>query len=123
MGQLHDRCCHHPFAPTEAFQADALPGERFQSEMQAGTAAGRQLTEEGSGRAWGLLSFAPFLVPFRERAKLFQAVVAQVGGVLVTVLTAAGSQRPCVPTLACMHWASALVCSWSEQVALCCAGA
>ncbi|KAI3426511.1 hypothetical protein D9Q98_008876 [Chlorella vulgaris] len=77
MGQLHDRCCHHPFAPTEAFQADALPGERFQSEMQAGTAAGRQLTEEGSGRAWGLLSFAPFLVPFRERAKLFQAVVAQ----------------------------------------------
>lgn len=82
MGQLHDRCCHHPFAPTEAFQADALPGERFQSEMQAGTAAGRQLTEEGSGRAWGLLSFAPVLVPFRERAKLFQAVVAQVGGVL-----------------------------------------
>ncbi len=37
------------------------------------------MDEEGAGRAWGLLAHAPYLVPFRERAKLFQAVVAQVG--------------------------------------------
>ena len=48
--------------------------------LQAATAAGRGLDEEGAGRAWGLLAHAPYLVPFRERAKLFQAVVAQVGG-------------------------------------------
>ncbi|EFN56484.1 hypothetical protein CHLNCDRAFT_57693 [Chlorella variabilis] len=77
MGQLHSRNCRHAFAPPEAFQIDALPADRFQSEIQAGTAAGRHLSEAGSGRAWGLLAFAPFLVPFRERAKLFQAVVAQ----------------------------------------------
>lgn len=78
MGQLHDRNCRRGFAPPEAFQADGLPSDRFQSEVQAATAAGRALSEEGSGRAWGLLAFAPYLVPFRERAKLFQAVVAQV---------------------------------------------
>ncbi|PRW45057.1 E3 ubiquitin- ligase UPL6 [Chlorella sorokiniana] len=77
MGQLHDRNCRRAFAPAEAFQADALPAERFQSEVQAATAAGRGLDEEGAGRAWGLLAHAPYLVPFRERAKLFQAVVAQ----------------------------------------------
>lgn len=48
--------------------------------LQAATAAGRGLDEEGAGRAWGLLAHAPYLVPFRERAKLFQAVVAQVRG-------------------------------------------
>ena len=34
MGQLHDRNCRRPFAPPEAFQADALPADRFQSEIQ-----------------------------------------------------------------------------------------
>ncbi|KAL4444560.1 hypothetical protein ABPG77_002377 [Micractinium sp. CCAP 211/92] len=89
MGQLHDLNCRRPFAPAEAFQADALPTERFQSEMSAATAAGRALAEgaepgkdggtpgpAAAGRAWGLLAHAPYLVPFRERAKLFQSVVA-----------------------------------------------
>lgn len=89
MGQLHDRNCRRAFAPAEAFQADALPAERFQSEMSSATAAGRALAEgalpgkDGDvpgaapvGRAWGLLAHAPYLIPFRERAKLFQSVVA-----------------------------------------------
>ena len=87
MGQLHDRNCRQAFAPAAAFQAEALPAERFQGEMRAGAAAGRALGEAdaggggaGAGRAWGLLVHAPFLVPFRERAKLFQALVGQVGG-------------------------------------------
>jgi hypothetical protein len=37
MGQLHDRNCRQAFAPAEAFQADALPADRFQSEIQACT--------------------------------------------------------------------------------------
>lgn len=120
MGQLHDRNCRRAFAPAEAFQADALPSDRFQSEiqvggtlavavvwrsqllpsvhivrarsLQAGTAAGKQLTDTGSSRAWGLLSYAPFLVPFRERAKLFQAVVAQ-ARLRATTSCPVGAQR------------------------------
>ena len=48
--------------------------------LQAGTATGRSLTDAGSTRAWGLLTYAPYLVPFHERARVFQAVVSQVGG-------------------------------------------
>ncbi|GAB4817517.1 hypothetical protein N2152v2_004563, partial [Parachlorella kessleri] len=48
LGQLYDRNCRRGFAPAEAFQADALPPDRFHSEMQAGTAAGRALTDAGS---------------------------------------------------------------------------
>lgn len=47
--------------------------------LQAGTAAGRALTDLGSTRAWGLLTYAPYLVPFHERARVFQTVVSQVG--------------------------------------------
>jgi hypothetical protein len=32
----------------------------------------------GSTRAWGLLTYAPYLVPFRERARVFQEVVSRV---------------------------------------------
>ncbi|PSC67747.1 E3 ubiquitin-ligase UPL6 [Micractinium conductrix] len=88
MGQLHDRNCRRSFAPAEAFQADALPADRFVAEVAAAAAAGTALADGasagggaegapgGGGRAWGLLSYAPFLVPFRDRARLFQAVVA-----------------------------------------------
>lgn len=89
MGQLHDRNCRRAFAPAEAFQADSLPAERFQAEMGVATAAGRALAEGAepgkggagpgyapTGRAWGLLMHAPYLVPFRQRARLFQSVVA-----------------------------------------------
>lgn len=48
--------------------------------MQAGASAGRQLSDAVSSRAWGLLHHAPFLVPFRERAKLFQTIVSRVSG-------------------------------------------
>jgi len=42
MGQLHDRNCRRAFAPAEAFQADTLPADRFQSEVQVGrVGAGR----------------------------------------------------------------------------------
>ena len=51
--------------------------------VQAGTAAGRALTDAGSTRAWGLLTFAPYLVPFHERARVFQSVVSRVGGWVV----------------------------------------
>ena len=91
MGQLHDRNCRRAYAPPEAFQAEALPVERFQAEIQAGTAAGRQLSEAGGGRGWGLLSYAPYLVPFRERAKLFQAVVAQVRWVRIPNTSSRGA--------------------------------
>lgn len=133
MGQLHDRNCRRAFAPAEAFQADQLPADRFQSEVQVGrhghawllwcwsiqpgdaadwtarrgckaqhpclytlqaaTAAGRGLDEEGAGRAWGLLAHAPYLVPFRERAKLFQAVVAQVSGLGWAIAALSVGQR------------------------------
>ena len=77
MGQLHDRNCRRSFAPAEAFQADALPADRFVAEVAAAAAAGTALADGasagggaegapgGGGRAWGLLSYAPFLVPFR----------------------------------------------------------
>jgi hypothetical protein len=35
MGQLYDRNCRRVFAPAQAFQADALPPDRFHAEMQA----------------------------------------------------------------------------------------
>ena len=34
MGQLYDRNCRRAFAPAEAFQADSLPLDRFQAEVQ-----------------------------------------------------------------------------------------
>ena len=40
MGQLHDRNCRRAFAPAQAFQADALPPDRFHSEMQASKGGG-----------------------------------------------------------------------------------
>jgi hypothetical protein len=48
------------------------------ASTQVGTAAGRALTDVGSTRAWGLLTYAPDLVPFHERARVFQQVVSQV---------------------------------------------
>ena len=40
LGQLYDRNCRRGFAPAAAFQADALPPDRFHSEMQVGTELG-----------------------------------------------------------------------------------
>lgn len=115
MGQLYDRNSRRAFAPVAAFQAEALPADRFISEMERGLGLGmsvgggsggpqQQGTQRGDSgggeggavaplggsgfrppgaappgipsaavnstmRAWGLLTYAPCLVPFRERAK------------------------------------------------------
>lgn len=53
MGQLHDRNCRRAFAPAEAFQADALPAERFQSEVQVRAAGNGCLRHGAAGQCCG----------------------------------------------------------------------
>lgn len=53
MGQLHDRNCRRAFAPAEAFQADALPAERFQSEVQVRAAGNGCLQHGAAGQYCG----------------------------------------------------------------------
>jgi hypothetical protein len=74
--QLHARNGRRPFAPPAAFYADGLPAERFLAEVSTGAAAGADADDPGASRAWGILAHAPFLVPFRERARVFQRLVA-----------------------------------------------
>jgi ubiquitin-protein ligase E3 C len=76
MGQLHSRNGRRPFAPPDAFYAESLPAERFQAEIAAGAAAGRDSEDPGASRAWGLLAAAPYLLPFKERARVFQSLVS-----------------------------------------------
>lgn len=76
MAQLHERNGRRPFAPPEAFYAENLPPERFQAEVLSGMASGLDSEDYVGSRAWTLLAHAPFLVPFYERAKVFQHLVA-----------------------------------------------
>ncbi|KAH7623971.1 hypothetical protein Ndes2526B_g01225 [Nannochloris sp. 'desiccata'] len=76
MAQLHERNGRRPFAPPEAFYAENLPPERFQAEVLSGMASGLDNEDYEGSRAWTLLAHAPFLVPFYERAKVFQHLVA-----------------------------------------------
>jgi hypothetical protein len=76
MAQLHERNGRRPFSPPAAFYAENLPPERFHGEVNNGMAAGLDSECPESSRAWGLLAHAPFLVPFVERAKVFQRLVA-----------------------------------------------
>jgi HECT-domain (ubiquitin-transferase) len=76
MAQLHERNGRRPFAPPEAFYAENLPPERFQAEVLSGMASGLDNEDYEGSRAWTLLAHAPFLVPFFERAKVFQHLVA-----------------------------------------------
>ena len=72
LGQLHDLNCRAKVMPTSAFHAEQLPVERLRAELLPGSKA------EGSewGRGWGVLRYAPFLVPFEERVAIFQIAVA-----------------------------------------------
>jgi hypothetical protein len=76
MAQLHERNGRRQFAPPEAFYAENLPPERFQAEVLSGMASGLDNEDYEGSRAWTLLAHAPFLVPFIERAKVFQHLVA-----------------------------------------------
>ena len=76
LAQLHERNGRRPFAPPEAFYAENLPPERFHAEVLSGMASGLDNEDYEGSRAWTLLSHAPCLVPFVERAKVFQHLVA-----------------------------------------------
>lgn len=76
MGQLHDRNGRRPFAPPEVFYAEGIVPERFRSEVASGVATGRGAEESDGSRAWAVLSSAPYLVPFLERARIFQRLVS-----------------------------------------------
>ena len=76
MAQLHERNGRRAFAPPSAFYAENLPPERFHSEVSSGLASGWDQEDYEGSRAWTLLAHAPFLVPFLERAKVFQRLVA-----------------------------------------------
>lgn len=76
MAQLHERNGRRPFAPPEAFYAESLPAERFLAEAASGMASGMDNEDYEGSRSWTLLAHAPFLVPFMERAKVFQKLVA-----------------------------------------------
>ncbi|KAK9829627.1 hypothetical protein WJX72_006957 [[Myrmecia] bisecta] len=76
LGQLYDRNCRRAFAPADAFHVDSLPPERFHGEMQAALVASGGQTEALRSRVWSLLRHTPFLIPFAERARVFQTVVS-----------------------------------------------
>jgi ubiquitin-protein ligase E3 C len=76
MAQMHERNGRRPFAPPEAFYAENVPLERFQAEVLSGLSSGLDNEDYEGSRAWTLLAHAPFLVPFMERAKVFQHLVA-----------------------------------------------
>ncbi|KAG2492353.1 hypothetical protein HYH03_009301 [Edaphochlamys debaryana] len=74
-GILYERNCRRAFCPTAAFHATALAPERFLTEASTHrSAAGR---EDGTARVWQVLRHAPPLVPFAERARLFQLMVGK----------------------------------------------
>lgn len=72
LGQLHDLNSRAKVMPTAAFHAEQLPVERLRADLLPGVKA------EGQewGRGWGVLRYAPFLVPFEERVAIFQIAVA-----------------------------------------------
>ncbi|GFR51002.1 hypothetical protein Agub_g13328, partial [Astrephomene gubernaculifera] len=74
-GILYERNCRRQFCPTEAFHASALAPERFLTE--AATSRSNAGREDGSSRVWQVLHHAPYLVPFADRARLFQMMVAK----------------------------------------------
>jgi len=80
MGQLHDRNGRRPFAPPGAFYAEGLPVERFLADVSSGVAAGLDIEDPGASRAWRLLAHAPYLVPFIDRARVFQQLISAARG-------------------------------------------
>ncbi|CAD7703489.1 unnamed protein product [Ostreobium quekettii] len=78
LGQLFDCNSRWKFAPMEAFHATHIPMHKFQMEAKAVTQAvadGTDVETEADSRAFQLLHCAPCLIPFQERAKVFQAQV------------------------------------------------
>lgn len=75
LGQLYDLNSRARVMPVTAFHTEHLPAERLRVELQAGAKEGPVGTIEGP-RGWEVLRHAPFLVPFEERAAVFQMVVA-----------------------------------------------
>ncbi|GIL88261.1 hypothetical protein Vretimale_14138 [Volvox reticuliferus] len=74
-GILYERNCRRPFCPTDAFHATALAPDWFFTEANSTRShAGR---EDGSTRVWQVLRHAPYLVPFSDRARLFQQMVGK----------------------------------------------
>ena len=55
VAQLYDRNSRRQFLPSEAFQTDSLPPERFRVEMQTAAAASGGLMQATNTRVWGLL--------------------------------------------------------------------
>uniref|UniRef100_A0A6S8NUX6 HECT-type E3 ubiquitin transferase n=1 Tax=Dunaliella tertiolecta TaxID=3047 RepID=A0A6S8NUX6_DUNTE len=79
-GDLYDRNCRRRFCPEHVFRApnlgpDRLDPDRFVQEAAAPRATGRFKKEDT--RAWQVLQHAPALVPFEDRARLFQTKVAE----------------------------------------------
>ncbi|PNH10256.1 E3 ubiquitin-protein ligase [Tetrabaena socialis] len=74
-GILYERNCRRSFCPTEAFHATALAPDRFLTE--ASTVRSNAGREDGSSRVWQVLEHAPYLVPFADRARLFQLMVGK----------------------------------------------
>ncbi|KXZ44858.1 hypothetical protein GPECTOR_61g811 [Gonium pectorale] len=74
-GILYERNSRRAFCPTETFHATALAPDRFLTEAASSRSnAGR---EDGSSRVWQVLRHAPYLVPFADRARLFQLMVGK----------------------------------------------
>ncbi|GIL56261.1 hypothetical protein Vafri_11597 [Volvox africanus] len=74
-GILYERNCRRPFCPTDAFHATALAPDWFFTEANSSRShAGR---EDGTTRVWQVLRHAPYLVPFSDRARLFQQMVGK----------------------------------------------
>ncbi|KAK9914927.1 hypothetical protein WJX75_002372 [Coccomyxa subellipsoidea] len=76
LGQLYNRNCRVQFAPPQAFQAEDLPPARFHTEVKVAAASVGGLMEAKHTRVWSILTHAPFLVPFEERARVFQTVIS-----------------------------------------------
>jgi len=78
LRQLHDRNEARRFAPPEAFLASGLPGERFSAEVAASLSSrgGWDRALASSSRVWTLLRHAPCMVPFTDRARVFQMLVS-----------------------------------------------
>jgi len=77
LRQLHDRNASRRFAPPEGFLAEGLSHDRFATEAESSLAArgGWGSACASSSRAWAVLQHAPCLVPFQQRARVFQVLV------------------------------------------------
>lgn len=78
FGQLYDRNSRRSFCPVHAFHAENIVSERFFDEVaqRLGGQLTSSLTSGSVDRGWRVLTIAPALIPFQDRARVFQHVVA-----------------------------------------------